>query len=45
MMNYYLRFDPQVLQIDFLVHGETVGERDQEIINHGGKIYRVSTKK
>lgn len=44
MMNYYLRFDPQILQIDFLVHGDIVGERDQEIINHGGKIYRVPPK-
>lgn len=44
MMNYYLRFDPQLLQIEFLVHGDTVGERDQEIIDHGGKVYRVPPK-
>ncbi len=44
MMNYYLCFHPDVIQTDFLVHGSGLGERDQEILEHGGKIYTVPPK-
>ncbi len=44
MMNYYLHFQPDVIQTDFLVHGDGPGERDQEILERGGKIYTVPPK-
>ena len=44
MMSYYVRFDPKLIHIDFVVHGDSIGERDNEIIGHGSEIYRVPPK-
>ena len=44
MMNYFLHFDHEIIHVDFLVHGNKKGERDDEIISRGSKIYRVPPK-
>lgn len=44
MMSYFLRFDPEVVHIDFVVHGNGVGDRDEEIMHRGSKIFKVPPK-
>ena len=44
MMSYFLRIDPKVVHIDFVVHGNGVGDRDEEILHRGSKIFKVPPK-
>ena len=44
MMSYYLEFDLRFIYVDFVVHGDGIGERDEEILQRGGKIFRVPPK-
>lgn len=41
LMNYYRHIDRTKIQFDFLVHRDTKASYDQEIIDLGGKIYRM----
>ena len=41
VMNVYRNLDKQRIQFDFLVHSESEGTFEKEIIQNGGKIYRV----
>ncbi|SDN56875.1 glycosyltransferase family 1 protein [Bacillus sp. OK048] len=42
IMNIYRKLDRSKVQFDFLVHGAEKGYYEQEIIDLGGRIYRVS---
>lgn len=44
MINIYDRIDHNKFQIDFLVHTDLEGIRDKEILDKGGKIFRVPAK-
>lgn len=44
MMSYFQHFDKSKVHIDFLVHGTGSGERDEEIIQAGSKIFSVPPK-
>ena len=44
MMNYFKHIDSRSVRIDFLVHGNVRGERDDEITDHGSCVYYVPTK-
>ncbi len=44
MMNYYRHFDKDLLQVDFIAHGGE-GAADREILENGGRIYHVPTKR
>lgn len=44
MMSYYLKFDLSSIYVDFVVHGSTTGERDEEILKRGGKIFKIPPK-
>jgi glycosyltransferase involved in cell wall biosynthesis len=41
LMNYYRNIDHEKVQFDFLVHRNEKGHYDDEIINLGGRIYRM----
>ena len=41
VMNYYRKIDRSKVQFDFLVHRETPGAYEKEIIELGGRIYRM----
>lgn len=41
IMNYYRNIDKKIIQFDFLVQGEEIGDYENEIVHMGGKIYRV----
>lgn len=42
LMNYYRHIDREKIQFDFLVHRDFEADYDQEILELGGKIYRIS---
>lgn len=42
IMNYYRHIDRAKVQFDFLVHRDFEADYNQEILNLGGKIYRLS---
>lgn len=42
LMNYYRAVDRKKIQFDFLVHRSFEADYDQEILELGGKIFRVS---
>ena len=42
LMNYYHNINRNKVQFDFLVHRDFEADYDQEILNLGGKIYRLS---
>lgn len=42
LMNYYRNINRDKVQFDFLVHRDFEADYDQEILNLGGKIYRLS---
>lgn len=44
MMNYYRNMNRDLVQFDFIVHGEGKGEYDDEILAMGGRIFHVPTK-
>ena len=44
MMNYYRHIDSSKVHIDFIVHGDTPGAYDDEIVKSGSIIYRVPIK-
>lgn len=44
IMGYYLNINSDMIQVDFIVHGDRIGERDSEILQRGGRIYRVPQK-
>jgi putative glycosyltransferase len=44
MMNVYEKMHSEKIQIDFLVHTLSTGVRDEDILNLGGKIYRVPAR-
>lgn len=41
LMNLYRNIDRDTIQFDFLVHRAEIGSSEEEIIELGGKIYRV----
>ena len=41
LMNYYRAIDRDKIQFDFLVHRDTPGDYDDEIMSLGGRIYRL----
>lgn len=41
LMNYYRHIDRTKVQFDFLVHRQDEGDYEKEILDLGGKIYRV----
>ncbi|RSK53479.1 glycosyltransferase family 1 protein [Bacillus canaveralius] len=41
LMNYYRQINRSKIQFDFMVHRDEEGHYDQEILNLGGKIYRM----
>lgn len=41
LMNYYRNIDRRIVQFDFLEHRDFVTDYDSEILQLGGKIYRV----
>jgi glycosyltransferase involved in cell wall biosynthesis len=41
LMNYYRQLDRQKIQFDFMVHREHKGHYDDEILQLGGRIYRM----
>lgn len=41
LMNQYRNINRSIIQYDFIVHTETEGEYEKEIIKMGGKIYRI----
>ena len=45
MMNYYRHVDRSKLQIDFLIHGFDKGVYDDEIIELGGKLYHIPSRR
>lgn len=42
IMNYYRHIDRSKVQFDFLVHRDFEADYDREILDLGGKIYRIS---
>lgn len=42
IMNYYRQMDRTKIQFDFLVHREFKADYDREILELGGRIYRIS---
>ena len=42
LMNYYRNINRNKIQFDFLVHRDFEADYDQEILNLGGEIYRLS---
>lgn len=44
MLNYYHHFNHRKLQVDFIVHGGH-GGREKEVLDKGGMIYCVPTKR
>nr|CAI34583.1 putative glycosyl transferase [Streptococcus pneumoniae] len=44
MMNVYEKMHSEKIQIDFLVHTLSEGVRDEDILNLGGKIFRVPAR-
>jgi len=40
-MNLYRKIDKTKIQFDFVVHGDLVGDYEEEIEGYGGKIYRI----
>ncbi len=42
LMNYYRNINRNAVQFDFLVHRDFEADYDPEILNLGGKIYRLS---
>lgn len=42
IMNYYRHIDRSKVQFDFLVHRDFEADYDKEILDLGGKIYRIS---
>jgi hypothetical protein len=44
MMNVYEKMHSENIQIDFLVHTLSKGVRDEDILNLGGKIFRVPAR-
>ena len=44
LMNYFRRMNHDLLQIDFVVHGDDEGVFDDEIISYGSKIYHVPVR-
>lgn len=45
IMNYYRNIDRSKVQFDFLVHGEEIGDYEEEVEKLGGSIYRVPLMK
>jgi glycosyltransferase involved in cell wall biosynthesis len=41
LMNYYRQIDRSQIQFDFIVHRNEKGHYDDEILNLGGRIYRM----
>ena len=41
VMNYYRKIDRSKIQFDFLVHRDTPGAYEEEILNLGGRIFRM----
>jgi glycosyltransferase involved in cell wall biosynthesis len=41
LMNYYRQIDKAKIQFDFLVHREEEGHYDNEILNMGGRIFKM----
>lgn len=41
IMNYYRHIDREKVQFDFLVHRDFEADYDEEILNLGGRIYRL----
>jgi glycosyltransferase involved in cell wall biosynthesis len=41
IMNYYRKINRTKIQFDFLVHREEIGAYEQEILNLGGRIFRL----
>jgi len=41
LMNYYRQMDKEKVQFDFMVHRQEEGHYDKEIVELGGKIYRM----
>ena len=41
IMNYYRKMDRTKFQFDFLVHREEIGAYEEEIVQLGGKIFRL----
>lgn len=41
VMNIYRNIDRSKIQFDFIVHGDEIGDYEEEILKMGGKIYRV----
>ncbi len=41
IMNYYRKIDRTKIQFDFLVHRQEIGAFEDEILNLGGKIFRL----
>lgn len=42
LMNYYRHIDKSKVQFDFLVHRDFEADYDREILDLGGRIYRIS---
>ena len=42
IMNHYRKLNRKEFQFDFLVHREEEGDYEKEILELGGKIYRIS---
>ena len=42
IMNYYRHIDRSKVQFDFLVHRDFEADYDREILDLGGKVYRIS---
>lgn len=45
MLNYAARMDPDKVRIDFLVHGEPTGPREQEAVDMGAKVFHAPCKR
>lgn len=45
MFNYCDRFDPSLVQVDFLVHGMAEGAREKEAVAAGHKVFHVPGKR
>lgn len=43
IMNVYRNVDRSKIQFDFIVHGTEKGDYDDEILEMGGKIYKISS--
>lgn len=42
LMSIYRNIDRTKIQFDFLVHSQEIGDYEEEILNLGGRIYRVN---